>query len=73
MNKGFLIILVLLCISCFLSAQNYSLKSPDGKLVVSISKSEELTWSVSFDGKEIMQKNRLGMVINQNSFPQKKC
>ncbi len=47
-------------ISSFCTAQDFQLNSPDKKIGVSIKNNGDLTYSVTFNGKEIIQKSELG-------------
>lgn len=46
-----------------LSAIDYKLTSPDGKIVMTVSTYPELKWSASYEGKEIISSVKAGMVI----------
>lgn len=54
-------------IMCFFSihlfGKEYSIKSPNEKLVVNIDVSEEIQWSVKFDGEELLQKNVISLKL----------
>ncbi|MCQ2162409.1 MAG: glycoside hydrolase family 97 protein [Bacteroidales bacterium] len=45
------------------AAKDYKLSSPDGKISVSITAGENLAYSVSYDGKEILAPSKLAMNI----------
>lgn len=50
-----LIIALMVSMSAGAAAQkNYTLKSPDGRISVEVSVLGNLTWSVSFDGSEVL-------------------
>jgi len=52
-----------------LQAQNFNLKSPDGKIQIQISCNEYLTYSVSFDNKEVMKNCEAYMLLKDLSSP----
>ncbi|MCU0376752.1 MAG: glycoside hydrolase family 97 protein, partial [Bacteroidales bacterium] len=57
--KLFLIIMLSGC-SYLTFAQNFTLESPDGRIKVNINNGELLTYSVQFDGRDIILKSALG-------------
>lgn len=54
------VIFLFLLISSFCTAQDFQLNSPDKKIGVSIKNNGDLTYFVTFNGKEIVQKSELG-------------
>jgi alpha-glucosidase len=58
MKKSILFLLTLSGI--IVNAQNVIVKSPDDKIVVTISNNEKLTYSVSYNGRTIINPSQLG-------------
>jgi alpha-glucosidase len=57
--------LIAICLFALISAtivysQDVSLKSPDNKIIVSINNGDNLTYSVSFNGRSIIEKSSMG-------------
>lgn len=62
--KGKLILLcALLGVCTWLHAQKYTVTSPDGKIKVMVNSGKQLTWSIDYDGKQILNPSVLKMQI----------
>ena len=71
MQKSILTSLFLLGALCA-QANNYTVKSPDGKLVVNVAcKDGKLSYTVDYDGKSMLMESALGLVANYGDFSQK--
>ena len=57
------IIILFLAISSGLSAQTYTLKSPDGKICLDIDLSDELSYSVSYRDKQVIHPSPMGFEL----------
>ena len=71
MQKSILTSLFLLGAICA-QANNYTVKSPDGKLVVNVACHDgQLSYTVDYDGKPMLVESALGLVANYGDFSQK--
>ena len=71
MQKSILSSLFLLSALCA-QANNYTVKSPDGKLVVNVAcKDGKLSYTMDYDGKPMLVESALGLVANYGDFSQK--
>jgi alpha-glucosidase len=59
-------ILFLLFASSSLSAKEYKLSSPDGKIIMTINAGTTIHWSATFEGKEIISSVKAGMILGDN-------
>jgi alpha-glucosidase len=72
MKKTFLILsatFILYGSSINLNAQNYNLKSPDGRIQLQINLEKYLTYSIYFDGREVMKNCKAYMILNDEPSP----
>lgn len=70
MQKSIIASLLLLAATCA-QAHNYTVKSPDGKLVVNVTCEEgKLSYTIGYDGKPMLTSSRLGLVANYGDFSQ---
>ncbi|MCQ2142988.1 MAG: glycoside hydrolase family 97 protein [Bacteroidales bacterium] len=67
MRKIFLAIALALCSAAASAAPKYGLTSPDGTIKVDVSVSPELSYSVSIDGKTILQPSALSMTLSDGT------
>jgi alpha-glucosidase len=63
MKRGLLFILLLVFASAYSFAKDYKVSSPDGKIVLTVSVGTDITWSASYDGKEVISTVKAGMVL----------
>ena len=62
------IITLMAAISIGTAAQkNYTLNSPDGRISVEVSALGNLTWSVSFDGREVLSPSVISMTLEDGT------
>jgi alpha-glucosidase len=55
------------------SAQSYELFSPDKNIKITVANSDQLTYSVSADGKELLSASPISMTVNDNLILGKKA
>jgi len=63
MKHFFLFLSLLLPIAGSLSAKDYTLTSPDGKIVLTVSAGSDLKWTASFNGRVVIASAEAGMVL----------
>lgn len=61
--KKFILILFVLLVTLGLNAQDFAVSSPDGHISLVVSNHEELTYSVSLDGKQMIGKSPMGFSL----------
>ncbi|MBG0858161.1 MAG: glycoside hydrolase family 97 protein [Bacteroidales bacterium] len=61
----FCIIMLFVTVSSSLT-KDYTVTSPDGKIVLTINAGTDLKWSVTFEGREIITSVKIGMVLPDN-------
>jgi alpha-glucosidase len=60
---------VILALNIFtISARDYKISSPDGKIVIIISVGTELKWSATYDNKEIISSVKVAMILNDGKI-----
>ena len=70
MQKSIFGSILLLCAVCA-QANNYTVKSPNGKLVVHVAcENGKASYTVSYDGKQMLMPSALGLVANYGDFSQ---
>ena len=70
MQKSIFGSILLLCAVCA-QANNYTVKSPNGKLVVNVAcENGRASYTVSYDGKQMLMPSALGLVANYGDFSQ---
>ena len=68
MQKSIFGSILLLCAVCA-QANNYTVKSPNGKLVVNVAcENGKVSYTVSYDGKQMLMPSALGLVANYGDF-----
>ena len=65
--KKLLFILAVLFPAVFLSAKDYSVSSPNGRIEVIVSTGTSLTWQVTFDGKQVLAPSELSMTLSDGT------
>lgn len=71
MKKTIYTLLLLIAGTVSSSAEPVTLNSPDGKLTVKIDDTnEQLTYSVSYEGKEMLRTSRLGILTEMGDYTQ---
>ena len=58
------LLLFMILLGSVASAENYTIKSPNSKLVVDVKTGTETTYTVSFDGQKIIDPSPLSMTFN---------
>ena len=61
--KKFLSISLLLLAAVSLQAKKYEVRSPDGRLSLTVECGAQSSWALAVDGKTLSEGNRLGMEI----------
>ena len=64
--KTFLFILLLSAFSA--TAKNYSVQSPDGRLVVDVNTGDRLTYSLSSDGETLVRDSEISMFLGDGTI-----
>lgn len=67
MKKTLLLTLLVLACST-LSAKDYELKSPDGRIELSVSAGASLKFSVTYDGKELIKASNIGLELKSGKI-----
>ena len=49
------------------SARDFGLKSPDGRIELTVSTGDSLTWAVSYNGEQLLRPSSIGMDIRDLS------
>ena len=55
MRNRFILTVLLLCFAGTVSAKDYKVSSPDGRITVLVTKEEKVSWIVTYDGKEVLR------------------
>lgn len=70
MQKSITTSLLLLAALCA-QANNYTVKSPDGKLQVNVEcEGGKVSYTVDYEGKQMLTRSALGLVANYGDFSQ---
>src|SRR5207244_3380982 len=64
MKKNILSLLTLVCFSATVHAAEVKVSSPDGKAVIVVTDAGGLSYSVFFDGREVVNKSRFGIIAD---------
>ena len=68
MQKSITTSLLLLAALCA-QANNYTVKSPDGKLLVNVEcEGGKVSYTIDYDGKQMLTRSALGLVANYGDF-----
>ncbi|MCD9188325.1 MAG: glycoside hydrolase family 97 protein [Pyrinomonadaceae bacterium] len=62
----FLIVLIAVCSALSVSAQNYSLRSPNGKAEVRLKVADKVYYSLLFNGQTIVSESAIGLSLKEN-------
>ncbi|GHT51975.1 alpha-glucosidase [Bacteroidia bacterium] len=71
MNRHFFLISALLCATPLLNAQPYTVTSPDKSIRVQVEAGEQIQYSVTFNGRNIVEKSDLGFSFKGENDLQK--
>jgi alpha-glucosidase len=63
MRKNALLITVLIFTTFIISARDYKISSPDGKVSVTVNVGKQISWSAFYDNKEVMSVTRIAMIL----------
>jgi alpha-glucosidase len=64
-----MILPVILALNIFaISARDYKISSPDGKIVINISVGPEITWAATYDNKEIISSVKAAMLLGDGKI-----
>lgn len=69
MKKFFLLLVLLTYASAFSFSKEYKLSSPDGKITVTVNAGTSLTWSVSYEGREVLASVEPALFIGESRIP----
>ncbi len=69
MRNRFILPVLLLCVAGSVSAKDYKVSSPDGRITVMVTKEEKVIWNVTFDGKEVLRSSEIAMELTSGSIP----
>lgn len=69
MKKLFFLFAVLTYASAVSFSKEYKLSSPDGKITVTVNTGNSLTWSASYDGREIITSVEPAMILGDTRIP----
>jgi alpha-glucosidase len=72
MRKKIILPVLLLCFAATISAKDYKVSSPDGRISVVVTKDEQVRWNVSYDGKEILSSSSIAMELTSGMIPAEK-
>lgn len=67
MKKVVLPVIMLLLFTAA-SGKDYTVKSPDGKTVVTVSVGTEINWSANYDGRELVKASRIGLELKSGKI-----
>ncbi len=63
MTRSFVLVFLFAFATSHSFSRDYKINSPDGKTGITVSAGNELKWSASYDGKEILTSARIAMVL----------
>jgi len=70
MRKKIILQVLLLCIAFTVTAKEYKVTSPDGRITVVVVKEEQVKWKVAYDGKEIISSADIAMELASGRIPE---
>lgn len=68
MNKLCMILILLFVSAGILSAKDYIVTSPDGKIKVTVSVDKEINWSIGLAGEELLKASKIAMDIKDSKI-----
>lgn len=68
MNRLKMFFLLMLLSVAYLSAENVIVKSPDGKLLVNVTCQDNISYTLLYNGKQLLQPSALGLQTNIGNF-----
>ncbi len=60
---------MLLCIAAVVSAKDYKVTSPDGKLVLAVTKDSQFSWKATYEGKDLLASGNTSMELTTGTLP----
>jgi len=69
MIKRFFLPAMLLCIAAVVSAKDYKVTSPDGKLVLAVTKDSQFSWKATYEGKDLLASGNTSMELTTGTLP----
>ncbi len=72
MYKKVILPVLLLFLSLGVTAKDYKVASPDGRIIVVVTKDEQVKWKVTFDGKELINSPVIAMELATGTIPAEK-
>ena len=69
MHKRAFMSVLLFCLSLALMAKDYRVTSPDGKIIVTVSKEVQVKWNVTYEGREILSSSSVFMEREGGGMP----
>ncbi len=60
---------MLLCIAAVVSAKDYKVTSPDGKLVIAVTKDSQFSWKATYEGKDLLASGNTSMELATGTLP----
>ncbi len=60
---------MLLCIAAVVSAKDYKVTSPDGKLVIAVTKDSQFSWKATYEGKDLLASGNTSMELTTGTLP----
>ena len=69
MYKRAFMSVLLFCLSLTLMAKDYRVTSPDGKIIVTVSKEVQVKWNVTYEGREILSSSSVFMEREGGGIP----
>jgi alpha-glucosidase len=63
MKKSLLLAVIFLFTACYSFAKEYKISSPDNKTTLTVNVGTEIKWSVTYDGKEIINASKIAMIL----------
>lgn len=60
---------MLLCIAAVVSAKDYKVTSPDGKIVIAVTKDSQFSWKATYEGKDLLASGNTSMELTTGTLP----
>ena len=62
-----LLTMMLVAVAATMTAGNYEVNSPNGKVKVTMTATDAVSWSVTYDGKTLLQPSEINIEIRQGN------
>ncbi|WP_159516888.1 glycoside hydrolase family 97 protein [Sunxiuqinia indica] len=66
--KGLMIFLAFVMFCLTGNAKNYEVKSPDGKIKIIVDTEEQIVWSITMDGKQILNQSAIALQLEEETL-----